>query len=83
MNNFWLLTIETMLVFSELKQAFTETCIFYYFNPKLFIFINTYAFNYVLGDIFRQLILVSGQWYFLSFFSGKMILADTQYKSHD
>ena len=78
------LTPGAMLVFTELRQAFLKAPIFYHFNPKRHIRIETDVSDYVIGGVLSQLISDdSGQWNSVAFFSRKMILAETKYKTHD
>ena len=55
------LTPEAKLVFSRLRQAFTEAPILHYFNPEGYIWIETDASDYAIGGILSQLIPESGQ----------------------
>lgn len=71
------LTLEAKLAFFWLKQAFIKTLIFYQFDLKGYISIETDAFGYAMGGVLSQLILKSGQWYLVAFFSKKIIPAKT------
>ena len=72
------------LAFTELRQTFVKAPIRYYFNPKCHIRIKTNAFGYAIGGVLSQLTLDNlSQWHLLAFFSKKMILAETRYKTYD
>ena len=45
------LTPETRLLFTQLRQAFVEAPIFYHFDPKSHIQIETDALDYAIGGI--------------------------------
>ena len=72
------------LAFTELRQAFIKTPILQHFDPEHHIRIETDASGYAIGGVLSQLTLDdSGQWHPISFFSQKMIPAETRYKTHD
>ena len=48
---------KTRLAFTKLKQAFVETLIFYHFDPKCHIQIETNTSGYAIGEILSQLTL--------------------------
>ena len=70
------------LAFTELRQAFFKALILHHFNPECHIQIKTDVSGYAIGEVLSQLIS-EGQWYLVAFFSHKMILAETRYKTHD
>ena len=51
------LTPKAKLAFTQLRQAFIKTLIFYYFDPKCHIWIETNAFRHTIGGIQNQLTL--------------------------
>ncbi len=63
---------------------FVVTPILNHFDLERHIQIETDASGYDIGGILSQLTLDdSGRWYPLAFFSRKIILAETWYKTHD
>lgn len=48
---------KTKLAFTKSKQLFIKVLIFYYFNPKYHIQIETNTFKYAVSKFFRQLTL--------------------------
>ncbi len=93
------LTLEAKLAFIRLKQAFTEAPILHHFDPERHIRIETDASGYAIGRLLSQLTSDQrlsesdenfssksndvGQWHPVAFFSRKMILAETRYKTND
>ena len=88
------ITPEARSDFNRLWLAFTKALILQYFDPKYYIYIETDALGYAIADVLSQLAsgtsfygVVSktdlGQLYPVTFFSKKMILAETQYKTHN
>ena len=78
------LTPGSRLAFTKLKQAFVKALILYHFDPKSYIRIGTDISSYAIGGVFIQLTLDDlGQWHPVAFFSCKIILAETRYKTHD
>ena len=88
------LTPNARTAFNRLRLAFTEALIFWHFNPKCHIWIETDALGYTIGKVLSQ--LTSGtnpnevvikadfsQWHLVAFFSKKMILTKTWYKTHN
>ena len=78
------LTPGAKLAFIKLRQAFFKALILYHFNPKHYIQIETDASRYAIGKVLSQLTSDNlGQWHQVAFFSRKIILARTRYKTHD
>ena len=72
------------LAFIELRQAFIKAPIFYHFDSKCHIRIETDAFGYAIGGVFSQLTLDdSGQWLLVAFSSQKMIPAEIKYETYN
>ena len=82
-NNSCFLISKAKLAFLRLRQAFTEAFILHHFDPERYIWIETDASGYAIGDILSQLTPKTSQWHPVTFFSRKMILAETRYKIHD
>ena len=77
-------TLKVKLAFTKLKQVFFKAPIFYHFNPERHIQIETDTSGYTISAVLSQLTLDNlGRWHPLAFFSQKMILAETRYKTHD
>ena len=76
------LTANTRRTFTQLRQAFTKALILRHFDPKCHIWIKTDASGYVIGSVLSQL-PNSGQWQPMTYYSQKMILAKTRYKTYD
>ena len=69
------------LAFTKLRQALLKAPIFYHFNLKHHIWIETNALGYAIVVILSQLTLDDlGQWYPLAFFSYRMIPVETKYE---
>ena len=70
--------------FTQLRQAFTKAPILQHFDPECHIRIETDVSGYVMSGILSQLTLENlGWWHPVAFYSRKMILAKTQYKTHN
>ncbi len=70
--------------FIELKKAFVKAPILNHFNPERHIQIEMDASGYAIDGILSQLTSDDlGQWYPVAFFSRKMILVETRYKTHN
>ena len=82
-NNSSILTTEAKLAFLRLKHAFIEVPILHHFDPEQYIWIETDVSGYAIVGILSQLTAKIGQWHLVAFFSRKMILAETRYKTHD
>lgn len=54
-DNSYFLTLNTKSTFSQLRQAFIEALILYYFDSKYYIKIKIDASNYVIYDILSYL----------------------------
>ena len=88
-------TSNTKKAFNHLRLAFIKAPILWFFDPESYIWIETDASGYAIGRLFSQLNLNShaplsdlnksdfGQWHLVAYFSRKMILAETQYKTHN
>ena len=75
---------EARLAFTQLRQAFVKAPIFYYFNLKCYIRIETGMSGYAISRILCQLTLNDLSWWHqVVFFSRKMIPAEIRYKTHD
>lgn len=78
------LTSRVKLAFNKLSKSFIKTSILYNFDLNYHIFIKTIVFGYAIGGIPNQLTLNTlGQCHLVTFFSKKMIIAETQYKTHN
>ena len=77
------LTLKAKLAFFQLREAITKAPILHHFDTKHYIPIETDASDYVIGSIFSQLTLESGQWHPVAFFWRKIIPAKTWYKMHN
>ena len=77
------LTTEARLAFTKFRKAFTKAPILWHFDLEWHIRIQIDASSYAIGGVLSQLTLDSlGQWHLIAFYSQKMILAKTQYKTH-
>lgn len=56
-NRLDLLISKIRSAFTKLWQAFIESPIFHYFNPKSYIEIEINTFGYVNSNVFSQLVL--------------------------
>ena len=78
------LTSEARLAFTQLRKAFTKAPILRHFDLKCHIRIETDALGYTIGRVLSQLTLDNlDRWHPVAYFSQKMILAKTCYKTHD
>ena len=72
------------LAFTKLRQAFIKAPIFHHFDPEHHIRIEMNVSGYAIGRVFSQLTLdYSGRWHPVTYFSRKMILAETGYETYD
>ena len=82
------------MIFNRLPLILTKVLIFWYFDLKYYIWIETDISNYAINGVLNQLISKSnsikvvfktdlGQWLLIAFFSRKIILAKIQYKTYD
>ena len=70
------------LVFTKLRKSFTKAPIFRHFDPEFHIWIETDMSSYAISRVLSQLTLDNlGQWHSVAFYSQKMILAKTWYKT--
>ena len=78
------LTPGAKLAFTKLRQVFLKAPIFHRFNPERYIRIKTDVSGYAISGVFSQLTSdnLSG-WHLMAFFSRKMFLAETRYKTHN
>ena len=92
-------TLETMLPFIRLRQAFTEAPILHHFDPERHIWIETDTSGYAISEILSQLTSDQrpsesdenfyskfsnvGQWHLVAFISRKMIPAETWYETQN
>ena len=88
------LTPKARSPFNRLWLAFTKAPILCHFNPECHIWIKIDALGYTIGGMLSQLTSGTssdgvvtkanlGQWYSVTFFSRKMIPAETWYKTHN
>ena len=77
------LTPDARQAFTQLKQTFTKAPILQHFDTKRYIQIEIDASGYAIGGIFSLITSEIGQWYSVSYYSQKMILAKTHYEMHD
>ena len=78
------LTPGAKLAFTKWRQAFVKALILHYFDPECYIRIETDASGYTISEVLSQLTLDNlNQWHLVAFFSQKMILAETKYKTHN
>ena len=67
------------LVFTKLRQVFVKAPILHYVDPECHIRIGTDKSGYAIGGVLSQLTLDDlDQWHLVTFFSHKMILAETR-----
>ena len=77
-------TPRAKLAFTKLRQAFHKAPILHHFDPECYIRIETDESGYATSEVFNQLTLDNlGRWHSVTFFSRKMILAETRYETHD
>lgn len=78
------LTLKARLSFAKLRRAFINTLIFHHFDSEYYIYIKTDLFSYDISRVLNPLTLDNlGQRDLMTFFLRKMIIAETQYKTHD
>ena len=78
------LTPKAKLVFTKLRQVFLKAPILHHFDPNRHIRIETNALGYAIGRVLNQLTMDDlCQWHQVTFFSRKMILAETRYETHN
>ena len=88
------LTPKARSTFNHLWLAFTKAPILQHFDPKYHIYIKTDVLGYTIGGVLSQLTFATSpyeiviktdlsQWHPIAFFSRKMILVETQYKTHN
>jgi hypothetical protein len=70
------------IVFKELKRRFSEAPILAIFNLKKYIVLETDASDYAIRIYISQL-GSDGKFYFIAFYSRKMISAETNYDIYD
>ena len=76
------LTPDARQAFIQLRQAFTKALILQHFDPERYIWIETEASGYAIGNMLTQL-TNSSQWHLVAYYFQKMILAKTWYKTYD
>lgn len=77
-------TFKARLKFTELRQAFIKALIFYYFDLKCHILIESNASGYSIYGILSHLTLHDlGQCYLIAFISSKMIPIKIRYETHN
>ena len=77
------LTPDAKKAFDQLRQAFTEALILQHFDLEKYIQVEIDAFGHAIGRVLSQLTNDSGQWHLLAYLLRKIILAKTQYKTHN
>ena len=78
------LTPDSKQAFTQLRQTFSKALILRHFNPEYHIRIEINASGYAISGVLSQLTLdYLGQWHPVAFYSQKMILAKTWYKTHN
>ena len=88
------LTPKARAAFNRLRLAFTKAPILQHFGPEYHIRIKIDASGYAISGMLNQLasgtspngIITKanlGQWHPVAFFSGKVILAETRYKTYN
>ena len=78
------LTPKSRLAFTQLRKAFTKAPILWHFDPECHIRIETNGSGYAIGRVLSQLTSNDlGRWHLVAYFSQKMILAKTCYKTHN
>ena len=76
------LTPNARRAFTQLRQAFTKALILQYFDTQCQIRIETDKSGYAIGSVLNQRTDL-GQWHLMAYYSRKMILAKTRYKTHN
>ena len=70
--------------FNHLCHTFIQAPIFQHFDLEWHIRIETNVSGYVIGGVLSLLTLNNlGQWHLVAYYSKKMILAKTQYETHN
>ena len=89
------LTPNAKKAFNHLRLAFIKAPILWHFDLESHICIEIDASSYAIGEVLSQLNFDSdaspndlnksdfGQWHPVAYFSGKMIPAETRYKTHN
>ena len=87
------LTSKAKKDFNRLRQAFTKASILRHFDPECHIWIETNASGYAIERVLSQLtanqvtsdkaIRSNVDWHLVIYFSRKIILAETQYETHN
>ena len=78
------LTPKARLEFNKLRKTFTKAPILQHFDPECHIEIKIDVTSCAIGEVLSQLILDDlGQWHLVAYYSRKMILVKTWYKTHD
>ena len=77
------LTTDAKRAFNQLCQAFIEAPIFQHFDPEQYIRVETNALKHIISGVLSQLTNDLSQWHPVDYFSFKMILAKTRYKTYD
>ena len=87
------LTSNAKEAFNRLKQAFTEVPILQHFDPEYHIWIETNVSGSTIGGVLSQLtlnqVILDGaigsnvDWHPVTYFSRKIIPAETRYETHD
>ena len=87
------LTSDAKEAFNRLRQAFTKAPILRHFDPECHIRIETNVSGYTIGGVLSQLtsnqVISDGaigsnvDWHLVTYFSRKMIPAETRYETHD
>ena len=82
-EEFSFLTSSARQAFTQLSQVFSKALIFWYFDTDYHIQIETDASGYAIGSFPSQITLEISQWYSVVYYSQRMILAKTHYKTHN
>ena len=77
------LTPDAKKALNQLRQPFTKAPILQYFDPEQYIWVETYTSGHIIGGVLSQPPNDLGRWHLLVYLSCKIILAKTQYKTHD
>ena len=78
------LILRVRLALTKLKQVFVKVLIPQHFNLEYHIRIETDVSGYTIDKVLSQLTLDDlGQWYFVIFFSQKIIPVETRYKIYN
>ena len=68
--------------FTQLMQTLTKSLILQHFDLECYIRIKTNVLTYTIGGMLNQFTNL-GQWYQIFYYSQYIILAKTQYKTHN